>query len=237
MGEINVPPREREAIKAIDVGRLQELVDQCFRDEKPFALRGLRLEDCGLYIATKLRAYEQSLMAHGAAKAAKKRETTGYSARRDGSDLVFAVQQMQQRVETEEAEDQLFQVDDLLSQPAFISEKLHVRVGYRWRRTTEDQWVYGAITFLHDVDMRPDYSISPPSRKPSLAKQAQLRRDKLHGEWDHLSGLGLHAVKEYFRSGGAGDAIPETFRARLDPHSRHLNNYSVKFWSGPGARE
>ncbi len=230
MGEINVPQREREAIKAVDVDRLHELVDQCFRDERPFALRQAQLEGCGLYIVTKLRTYEQSLAAHGAAKAAKKREMTAYTARRDGSDLVYAVQAMKQRVKTEEEEDQLFHVDDLLSPPALVSEKLRVRVGYRWRRAVDDDWAYGAITFIHDVDMRPDYSIPQPTRKPSQAKQAELRREKLYREWEYLAMLGLGAVKQYFREGGVGAAIPDTFQAKLDQHSRHLNNHSANFW-------
>lgn len=60
-----------------------------------------------------------------------------------------------------------------------------------------------------------------------------MRREKLYREWEHMSTLGLHVIKEFFRSGRDGDAIPETFRARLDQHSRHLNNFSATFWLKP----
>jgi hypothetical protein len=233
MVELNVPHREREAIKSVDVHRLQELVDQCLRDERSVALRDLQLEDCGLCISSKLRAYERSLADHAAARAAKKRATIEYSARLAGSDLVHAVHAMKQRVETEEQEDQVFQVDDRILPPVLPSERISVRVSYRWRRTVADDWTFGSITFLHDVDMRPDYSLPMTSRKPSRAKEAEARREKLQRAWEHLSGLALCAVKEYFRKGGPGDAIPPTFRVKPDSHSRGLNNSSADFWSEP----
>lgn len=230
MGELNVPPRERDAIKTVDVVDLRGLVDECLRDERSDALRSLRLEDCGAYIASRLHAYTKALTDHSAAKAAKKREVTGYSARRAGSDLVAAVELMKQRVEEEEYEDQLFHVEDNVSPPILVSERLSVRVSYRWRRAPEDAWTYGNITFHHAVDLRPDYSVPPPTRKPSAAKLAEVRREQLYREWEHLKSLALYAVKEYFRKDGAGSDIPASFQAKPDPHSRHLNNFSANFW-------
>jgi hypothetical protein len=230
MGEVNVPRDEREAVKAVDMQVLSDVVDQCLRDERPFALRGLRLENCGPYIYTKLRAYEQALRDHAAAKAATKREMTDYSARRAGSDLVAAVEAMKHRVKTEEQEDQLFHVDDLVSPPVLLNEHLSVRVNYHWRRAIGDEWVFGSITFLHDVDMQSDYSRPPPARKPSAAKQAEVRREKFHGEWEHLMRQALYSVKEFFRKGGVGSSIPTTYHAKVDAHTRGLNNFSCRFW-------
>ncbi|WP_245438912.1 hypothetical protein [Bradyrhizobium sp. SK17] len=40
----------------------------------------------------------------------------------------------------------------------------------------------------------------------------------------------LYSVRDYFREGGDGDKIPDTFQATVDSHSRGLNNYSTQFW-------
>lgn len=133
-------------------------------------------------------------------------------------------------METEEKEGQLFYVDDQLVHPYSFSERLSVRVGYRWRRIIEDDWLEGSITFFHEVDSRPDYTIPATKRKPSAAKLQRDRQDKLSRTWVHLMELALHSVKEYFRLGGDGNTIPLTFQATTDPYSRGLNNYSVQFW-------
>lgn len=231
MGEINLPRYERDALKTIDTFVLDKLVEQCFSEERADALRSLRLEDCGTYVISELRGFEKALIEHRQAKAAKKRAETAHYARRAGSNLVFAVQQMKHRAETEEKEDFLFYVDDRIIQPYGCSNPVTVQVSYRWRTAIEDQWVYGSITFSHHVDLRPDYTIPLPSRKPSAAKQEQERKDKLYREWEHLKRLGLHSVKEYFKTGHDGAKIPKTFQAIIDPYSRGLNNHSAQFWS------
>lgn len=83
--------------------------------------------------------------------------------------------------------------------PHRFSERLTLRVSYRWRRAIEDDWTYGNITLSHDVDSRPDYTMPIPNRKPGAAKQEQDRQDKLYYEWEHLMRLALHSVREYFR--------------------------------------
>lgn len=230
MGEINIPRAEQEALRAVDTEALDKLIEQCLREEKPYGLRGLRLENCGLYVSSRLREYETALAEHCKAKAAKKRAETEYRARRAGDDLAHAVQQMKDRVETEEKEGQLFYVDDLIMPPSHFSERITVRVSYNWRRAIEDKWVYGSITFVHDVDSRPDYTMPQPKRKPSVAQQERDRQERLYDEWNHLMKSGLHSVREYFRGGGDGEAIPQTFQARADSYTRGLNNFSAKFW-------
>lgn len=234
MFEINVPRSERDAIKAVDVTRLQQLVDQCMLEERPSALKELRVEDCGAYVASKYRAYAQSLTDHAAAKTAKKRSMTDHSARCAGSSLLAAIHQMKHRVEAEETEDQFFQVDDCVSpRPHVLGERINVRVSYRWRRSAGDDWNRGSITFVHDVDLHPDFNMPVPNHQPSATKQAVARREKLYSTWEHLTMLALHAVKRYFREGGAADSIPQVFQAKLDSHSRGLNNFSANFWAEP----
>ncbi|VVQ18829.1 hypothetical protein PS925_04498 [Pseudomonas fluorescens] len=230
MGEINIPRHEQDALRAVDADVLDKLIEQAAYEETPSALQHLRLANCGPYVASRLRAFEQALKEHGNAKFAQKRNQTEDDVRSAGSDLAHAVQQMKQRMETEEKEGQLFYVDDQLIQPYSFSERLTVRVGYRWRRKIEDDWLEGRITFFHEVDSRPDYTIPATKRKPSAAKLRQDRQDKLSRTWMHLMELALHSVKEYFREGGDGNTMPLTFQATTDPYTRGLNNYSAQFW-------
>jgi hypothetical protein len=229
MSEINIPRDERGALKAVDTVELNKLIDQCFHEEQPAALQTLRLGSCGPYIASRLREYEKALAEHYKAKAAKKRAETESRARDAGRALEHAVAQMKHRVNTEEKEGLLFYVEDQIMPPHRFSEHMTVRVPYRWRRVIEDEWVHGSITFSHDVDTRPDYTLPISRRKLSAAKQEQDRQDRLYREWEHLKMLGLHSVKDYLREGGNGAAIPQTFRVKPDSYTRGLNNYSAQF--------
>lgn len=230
MGEINIPRDQQNALKAIDTNDLDRLVDQAIREERLGDLYGLPLTSCGPYISTKLHYFEQALAKHRVAKAPRKRAETENALRRAGSDLSFAVGVMKRRMETEQKEGELFYVDDQIMPPHRFGECLSVRVGYRWRRTVDDEWTFGSITVVHNVDLRPDYTIPVPKRKPSAAKQEQDRQTKLYQTWEHLMRGALYSVRDYFKEGGDGDKIPETFQATVDSYSRGLNNYSTQFW-------
>lgn len=230
MGEINISRDEQVAIAAIDASELDRLIDQAVREERSGDLHRLPLANCGSYIATKLHSFDRALAKHREAKAARKRAETGDALRRAGHDLSFAVGAMKQRLETEQKEAQLFIVDDQIMPPHRFSKHLSVRVSYRWRRTVDDEWTFGSITFVHDVDLRPDYTIPAPKRKPSAAKQEQDLQDRLYQTWEHLMRGALYSVRDYFRDGGDGNKIPDTFQATVDSHSRRLNNYSTQFW-------
>ncbi len=87
------------------------------------------------------------------------------------------------------------------------------------------------IIFSHVVDSQPDSTQPRPDRKPGAAKLEQDRQDNLYREWEHLMRLALCSLRDFFRDGGNGNAIPPTFQAKADPHSRRLNNYSARFWT------
>ncbi len=230
MGEINIPRAEQEALRAVEDDVLNQLIDQCLREERSSALRPLRLDNCGPYIASKVRAFEKALDTYGKAKAEKKRAETRYDALSASRDLVHAVLLMKQRMAAEEEKGQRFHVDDLIMPPHRFGERMSVRVSYRWRPSAADPWAYGDITISHNVDMRPDYTLPPPKRKPSAARQAQERQETLYHEWEHLKSLALHSVRDFFRNGGNGAEIPKVFQVKPDAHTRGLNNFSAKFW-------
>lgn len=230
MGEITISRDEQDALKAIDSRELHDLVDQAIREERTDELHRLALTRCGSYVSTQLHYFEQALARHRIAKSARKREETGDALRRASRDLTFAVDAMKQRMETEQADAQLFQIDDQIMPPYRFSKQMSVRVSYRWRRSIADEWQWGSITFVHRHDPRPDYTMPTPKRKPSAAKQEQELQNQLYQTWEHLMRGALYSVRDYFRDGGDGTKIPETFQVTIDSYSRGLNNYSTQFW-------
>lgn len=229
MGDLYVPRTDAEVLKAIDTDVLSDLVDHCIREERRSAVRALRLGGCGPYVSSRLRAFEDALAAHQKAKSAKKRAETEYDLRSAGSNLTHAVHQMKHRVATEEQESQLFYVDDHVMTPTRFSEQLTVRISYRWRASVADPWVYGSIVFSHTVVPRPVYMLPTPARKPSTATMERDRQDHLYGQWEYLKGLSLQSVRDHFRRGGSGAAIPQTVQAKVDSHTQGLNNFSAQF--------
>lgn len=229
MGELNVPRAAADALKAIDVNLLNELIDQCVRCEQSFPIRALRLDSCGLYVSSKQQVFERALADLRSAKSAKKLAETAYDARKAGGDLLHAVQQMKERVVMEEREGLLFYVEDNVMQPLGFSENLTVRLSFRWRTTVEDRWTSGDIVFSHKVESRPNYLLAVPARKPSAARQERDRQEALCRTWEYLRDLGLQSVRDHFRRGGSGASIPQTFQAKPDSHSQGLNNFSAQF--------
>ncbi len=230
MGEINIPRDQQNALAAIDTDELGRLIDQAIREERLGDVHRLPLANCGAYIARKLHNLEQALTNHRQAKAPRKRAETEHTLQRAGSDLSFAVEAMKRRMETEQKDGQFFYVDDQIMPSYRFDERLSVRVSYRWRRAVDDEWTSGSITFVHEVDRRPDYTMPVPKRKPSAAKKEQDRQTRLYETWQHLMRGALYSVRDYFKDGGDGDKIPETFQATVDSRTRGLNNYSTKFW-------
>ncbi|MGY6250876.1 hypothetical protein ACXIUS_25620 [Bosea thiooxidans] len=230
MGEINIPRDQQTAITAIDARELDRLIDQAIREERSGELHRLPLAACGSHIGTKLHSFDRALAKHREAKAPRKRAETGDALRRAGHDLSFAVGAMKQRLETEQKDAQLFIVDDQIVPPYRFTTQMSVRVSYRWRRTIEDEWQWGSITFVHHHDPRPNYAVPVSTRKPSAAKQEQELQNRLYQTWEHLMRGALYSVRDYFRDGGDGAKIPETFQVTVDSYSRDLNNYSTQFW-------
>ncbi|OWV29728.1 hypothetical protein [Halomonas campaniensis] len=230
MGDLYISSAEREALKNLDSDELDIAIRECVHSVTLSQLYGFNLESCGLYVSNKLRDFQKSVDAHSRAKSSKKRDETDESMRRAADDLTHAVQQMQQRMEEEEKDNLLFQVDDHIFQPFHYGDRLEVRLGYQWRKNTADNWTYGSITFLYTPDLSPDYSFPLPKRKPSAAKLAQERQEKLRREWEHLKLLSLHSLRNFFREGGIGSDIPKTYQVTLDTYGRGLNNFSADFW-------
>lgn len=217
-------------IEALEIRLFEDLVEQAIWNQRKTAFHNLHLASCGPFVAERLRRFERDIAEFSKAKAAKKRAETQTRARRSGSDLLHAIRDMQHRMVEEEKETQLFRVDDVISPPYRFRDRIEVHVGYHWRHTVHDEWIYGSITFIHDVDTRPDYTLPAPKRKPSAARQEEARQETLYRHWEHLMTLALHAVRGYLKSGGDGSAIPKTFETKTDGRNPWLNNLSCNFW-------
>lgn len=230
MSEINIPRAEQEAIKAIDCDALSSLIDQCLNDGDLSALQPCRLDCCGLFVAVKLRAFERTLSEYRKAKAPKKLAYTQTDAHRAGSDLLDAVHQMKSRVKTEEKQAEFFYVDDLIPPPSGFTEHLTVRVYYRWRPSTDSEWMRESIEFTYTADLQPDYLCPLPARRKSARQQAMDRQNKLYAKWEFLKFQALCSVRDYFQDGGDGAAIPRAFRVEADAYTGEMSNFSARFW-------
>lgn len=230
MSAIYLSQHQKEALRAVDIRKLEHLVDQALWDGRATELYDLHLSSCGSYVAERLRRFERDLAEYAKSKAATKRERTRSRAWSTGHDLIYAVRDMIQRMEDEEKEIQLFRIDDMIHTPHRFSEHLALRVNYQWRPTINDEWRFGTITFTHSVDMCPDYTLPQPKRKPSAAKAEEKRQETLYRRWEHLRMLAIDAVREFLKAGGDGRAIPETFEAKPAARDRYLNNFSCDFW-------
>ena len=230
MNGLHLAQHELSAIKAIDVGEVERCVDQALGTASASPLFNLNLSCCGPVISDHLRRYQRDLASYAKAKAPSKRAATQGQSWIAGRDLVFAVRDTQQRIEEHEKETELLRVNDDIAPPYRLSDRIEVRVPYQWRRKVDDSWVWGSITFVHNVDMRPDYTQQLPKRKPSAAKLERERQDSLYRHWEHLRVLAVHAVVKFLRSGGDGTAIPESYSASPAARDRFLSNFSCDFW-------
>ncbi|KAF0813929.1 hypothetical protein IGB42_01608 [Andreprevotia sp. IGB-42] len=232
MGDINISRSEYEALKAIDSVVLSRVIDQCVDEEYSSALLAFRLNNCGPFVASKLRMFENSLSEYRRFKAPKRRSEARADALRAGADLHYAVQQMKMRGEMEERQAEFFYIDDHVQPPVSFTDHLTVRVHYRWRISPENEWVYGSIEFSHKSDPLSDFQHTQPVRKKSAAHQAKDRQDELYAEWEALKRQALWSVRDYFQGGGDGASIPKVFRVKIDVRTRRLNNFSARFWVG-----
>ncbi len=218
------------ALASIDEHEVQAAIDQALSTEHTTDLRRISLTNCGLYVSKELSNFERRLDEYRNAKSAKKRDRTYTDAIKAGYDLSFALSSMKHRMERELVDGELFYVDDHIYWPHSFSENLHVTVPYRWRRTVKDEWNYGRINIEHKFRSRPEFATSPNRRKPNAARQKRERQEEIERTWEHLRDLALYAVRDYFRDGGDGDKIPETFQAIPDKYTSGLNNFSANFW-------
>jgi len=230
MGVLNLSHDEKEALKGIDEDQLDDLVEQAIRHEQMGDLYRLPLRRCGSHVGSELGSFQRALTNHRAAKSAKKRADTGEALERAGRDLTFAVSTMKGRVQKEETDGQFFHVDDEISPPYRLSDRLSVCVRFRWRRTVEDQWTSGSITISHRAVRDPDYTLPTPKRKPSKAQEEQDRQAWLFETWNYLMRGALFSVRDYFRDGGDGSTIPKEFQANPSSHGGGLDNFSTDFW-------
>lgn len=230
MGEINLTDKQIDALKAIDEHELRELIDDAIQQERlGQALYKLPLADCGSFIGSRLHTLGDTLKNYREAKSAKKREQIEYDVHRAGRDLLFSFQQMKHRMETEEKNRLLFFVDDQILWPHIFTKDLSVTISYRFRKTTNDEWIFGRITFQHQFIPPIRIPLTQAKRKPSAAKQAAILQEELSSTWQTLMQSALYTVRDYFVDGGDGNDIPDRFIAVTNNHGQ-LNNFSLRFW-------
>lgn len=230
MTYINVPHDQQRGISVVDMRALESAIDRCVTDERVSPLYELGLRECGEHVGSMLGAFERAMTAHNKAKAFAKREQTKVDVLRAGRGLAHALAAMKGRVEKEQEEGLLFQIDDQIRSPLHLSKRLTVSVNYSWLPSPVSNWAMGQITFIYAYSPLPDYSQLLAKRKPSKAQVARDQQDEFYRQWEYLKRQALCAVRDFFRQGGTGNEIPEVFDAKPAPNSGTLNNFSCRFW-------
>lgn len=215
MSIIKIPDDERDTLKAIDIVRLCHVIEEYPCDEQLKALRIFQLNNCGRYIADQFHAYQKALRAYSTATSSRKIDDTKKTLYCANNRLISAIQLMKERVETEEKEDQHFHVDDDIQVPFSFTTHLTVRILYRWRKSITYNWESGCIAFVYDV-------LQESGKRD--------RQEMLYREWEILRDSGLQSVRDFFRQGGNGSAIPKTFQAVVNRYTQGLDNFSTDFW-------
>lgn len=226
MTVINLPLDQQHAISTVDLKSLEMAVEKCLREERIGPIHELRLNECGDFVASNLRAFERAIATYSKAKAHPKVEQTRADALRAGGDLVHAIQQMKSRVATEQEQGEVFYIDDQIIAPYHFSKRLTVNVRYRWRPLPSADWIHGTTAFVYDSTSLLNYAQPLPKRKPTASDE----QDRLCREWDYLKMQVLCSLRDFFQNGGDGGEIPEKFVVRPSPHGGGLNNFSCNFW-------
>jgi hypothetical protein len=228
--DIYVPHHERAALSAVDLGELDELLEKAVEEGRSGCLNKLKLGSCGSYVASRLLAFERALSSHREARSSQKRDQTASYLRSVKHELSFSVRSMQRRIEEEMQDEDVFYVQGELTPPYRFGQRLTATVSFRWRKTADDDWKRGSVTFTHDVDPFARHRLLAPERKLSARKQQEEEQRHLSDTWEHLMRGALYSVRDYFKDGGDGGAIPASFAAKTDD-SGYLNNHSTVFWT------
>jgi len=226
---INLSTDERESIEDINVEALQSAIEEARTARNSTALTRLQLYRLGAYVQSAEHRFNLALASLRKAKSAAKIARTEQAAIRSGWDLISAVDQMKDRARREKRDGEFFYVDDYIYEPLTFRPEMIVSVSYRWRVTENSDWSHDRITFHHRHVAQSHPGALADRRKLTARQLEKEMSETLQREWYHLRDLALFSVRDFFRDGGNGADIPETFDAVTDRGS--LNNFSLKFWA------
>ncbi|MFC5736037.1 hypothetical protein [Sinirhodobacter huangdaonensis] len=226
---INLSAGERDAIEDMDVDALRIAIEEARKAHSSTAVTRLQLYRLGAYVQEAERRFDLALANLRKAKAAAKIASTEQATIRAGWDLASAVDQMKDRARQERRDGERFYVDDHIHEPFTFQPEMTVSVSYRWRATEDDGWSYGRIVFHHHHVARPQPWDFADRRRLTARQREKELSETLQREWYRMRDLALFSVRDFFRDGGNGADIPETFDAVADRGS--LNNFSLNFWA------
>lgn len=224
---INLSAGERDAIEDMDVDALRIAIAEAQNARSLTEVTRLKLYRLGAHVQEAERRFDLALANLRKAKAAAKIASTEQAALRAGWDLASAVDQMKRRARLERRDGERFYVDDHIHAPFTYRPEMTVSVAYRWRATENDDWSYGRIIFRHHYVAQPQLGAFADRRKLTARQREKELSETLQREWHHMRDLALFSVRDFFRDGGNGADIPETFDAVTDRGS--LNNFSLNF--------
>lgn len=225
---INMLDSEKRAIASVDEKQLRDRINTAVDNRDPGGLYGLPLEECGAYVSSKFRELRRAIETYRDAKSAHKLECTAQDVHIAAGKLQAAVSEMKELMAEEERNSQFFRIEDRFPHPHSFTNSLSVRISFRWRKAVDADWNFGSIEYRYDYVERVDYSAPQPARKPSAHQVEEKRQAKLREVWENMRERGLLSVRDYFKAGGDGSKIPESFTVK--PGDGYLNNFSADFW-------
>lgn len=228
---LNMSSSEIAAIKALDEGDVDALIEKAIAEEDASILDSAQFHRCGEGLASSARRFRAAIGRVQKAKSWKKKQELLEDARKAGSVLSFDLANVKDRAIREEAERETFFIEDGISPPYRFSRDMSVSISYRWRAAPEADWNYATLTVRHSV-RPPSFLVAAEqkAKKMSAARREKAEQDSLQRTWERLRSTALFSLKEYLQSGRDRSRIPKEFTARSDKYTGHLNNYSVRFW-------
>lgn len=226
---INLPASEMNAIDTLDEGALMDAIDEDQNTCSSTAIRQMQLYRLGAYVQAAERRFDRALTNLRTARSAAKVTSANEDVLRAGWNLATTVRQMKDRAKQERADGERFRIDDHVREPFKFRPKMDVSVSYRWRDTNDGDWSRGQITFHHHYSPLPQSEALLDRRKRTKRQREDDEQEELRRTWCHMRDFALFGVRDFFREGGDGADIPQTFKVNVDKTGR-LNNFSMDLW-------
>ena len=222
------------AVRNIDEDLISDIIDKAITYEDNSKLRDINLEDCGSFLNGKLMWLERAIQGLKEAKSPKKKKEKEDFARSIEREISYGIRSVKSQAEDLANDLERFEVDEPYFDPPILNNFLKVKVRFRWRKSIEEPFSEGSITFLHKyTDNPPVFRRSMSKRFRSSKKERDFQQD-LSSCWERMQRCGIDSLKEFFRNGGEPKDVPEVFTMRVCDYTGSLNNHSAKFWDHKG---
>lgn len=176
MIELYVPDNEAYALTDLDTRRVRSIVDDAIEQQRLPIADKIGLTACGMCVSRETSYFERSLNDYRSARAKSKIAETRLRAQQAGRTLVSVFEERKGRLENEQQERQRFEVNCVHRTPALFNKELTVTIRFQWRKSDDDRWNPGNITFRYDAEPQiSSLDYEPPSNFSDAKRKAHLQ--------------------------------------------------------------